>query len=96
MKVIFADDDREIRLALKAVLKKWEHEVVECQEFPEVAQHYQVTGVPKTVINDRAEFVGAVPDEIFVNAILEALGKEGVDWAAELEQDGGESTTTSL
>ena len=55
-------------------------EVIECQEFPEVARRYQVMGVPKTVINDRAEFVGAVPDEVFVNAILETLGKEAVDW----------------
>ncbi len=61
-------------------------EVIECQEFPEVAQHYQVSGVPKTVINDKAEFVGAVPDEIFVNAILQTIGKEEIDWAAEMEQ----------
>ncbi len=72
-------------------------EVVEVQEFPDMAQHYQVMGVPKTVINDKAEFVGAVPDEIFVNAILESLGKEGVDWAAELDQEqGGDAPTTSL
>jgi len=58
-------------------------EVVECQEFPEMAQAFQVSGVPKTIINDRAEFVGAVPDEIFVNAILQALGKEEIDWAGE-------------
>ena len=58
-------------------------EIVECQEFPEVARYFQVSGVPKTVINDKAEFVGAVPDEIFVNAILQALGKEEIDWAGE-------------
>ena len=58
-------------------------EIIECQEFPEVAQYFQVSGVPKTVINDKAEFVGAVPDEIFVNAILQALGKEEIDWAGE-------------
>ena len=57
-------------------------EIIECQEFPEVAQYFQVSGVPKTVINDKAEFVGAVPDEIFVNAILQAIGKEEIDWAA--------------
>ena len=28
-------------------------------------------------------FPGAVPDEIFVNAILQALGKEEIDWAGE-------------
>ena len=60
-------------------------EVVEAQEFPEMAQAFQVTGVPKTVINDMAEFVGAVPDEIFVNAILESLGKEPVDWTEDAE-----------
>ena len=55
-------------------------EVVEVQEFPDVAQHYQVRGVPKTVINDNAEFVGAVPDEMFLDAILESLGKPPVEW----------------
>jgi predicted DsbA family dithiol-disulfide isomerase len=64
-------------------------EVVECQEFPEMARYYQVEGVPKTVINDKAGFVGAVPDETFVNAILESLGKEGIDWEAEMEQEKG-------
>jgi predicted DsbA family dithiol-disulfide isomerase len=62
-------------------------EVVECQEFPEMAQAFQVSGVPKTVINDHSEFVGAVPDEIFINAILQAIGKEEIDWAAEEEED---------
>jgi hypothetical protein len=28
-----------------------------------------------------------VPDEIFVNAILQTLGKDEVDWAAELENE---------
>jgi len=54
-------------------------EVIEVQEFPDVAQRYQVMGVPKTVINDKAEFVGAVPDEMFLNAILEAIGKAPVE-----------------
>jgi predicted DsbA family dithiol-disulfide isomerase len=73
-------------------------EVVECQEFPEVANRYHVTGVPKTVINDRTEFVGAVPDEMFVNAILEALGKPPVDWenAPGLPDADGEAPTSSL
>ena len=72
-------------------------EVIECQEFPEVAQHYQVSGVPKTVINDRSEFVGAVPDEIFVNAILQTIGKEEVDWAAEMgQEDDDDQAPTSV
>ena len=56
-------------------------EVVEVQEFPELARRYQVMGVPKTVINDTAEFVGAVPDEVFLNAILQAIGKPAVEFA---------------
>ena len=57
-------------------------EVVEVQEFPDVARQYQVMGVPKTVINDTAEFVGAVPDEVFLNAILQAIGKPAVEFAS--------------
>ncbi len=59
-------------------------EVIEAQEFPEMSRRYQVMGVPKTVINDKDEFVGGVPDEIFVNAVLESTGRAAVDWEAEL------------
>ena len=68
-------------------------EVVEVQEFPDVAQYYQVRGVPKTVINDHTEFVGAVPDEMFVDAILESLGKPAVDWEL---PDQGTAPSTAL
>ncbi len=50
--------------------------VIEVEEFPDLAQRYQIRGVPKTVINDTAEFVGAVPDEVFLSAILQALSKQ--------------------
>ena len=66
-------------------------EIIECQEFPDMAQAFQVSGVPKTVINDRAEFVGAVPDEMFINAILQAIGKAEIDWATEGEENTGKS-----
>ena len=62
-------------------------EIIECQEFPDMAQAFNVSGVPKTVINDHAEFVGAVPDEMFINAILQAIGKAEIDWAAEGEEN---------
>ena len=65
-------------------------EIVEVQEFPDVAQRYQVMGVPKTVINDAAEFVGAVPDEAFVDAILQSLGKPAVDWEPRNVAEGAE------
>ena len=50
--------------------------VVEIQEFPDLARQYRVMGVPKTIINDVAEFTGAVPEEMFMGAIAQALGQQ--------------------
>ena len=49
-------------------------DAVEVQEFPDLAARYQVMGVPKTVVNDTVEFVGAVPEDEFVAHVLEAAG----------------------
>ena len=48
-------------------------DVVEAGEFPELAQRYQIYGVPKTVVNDRVSFEGALPEERFVGEVLRAL-----------------------
>ena len=47
-------------------------DIIEANEFPELSQRYGVSGVPKTVINDKVEFVGAVPEPQFVAAIQQA------------------------
>jgi predicted DsbA family dithiol-disulfide isomerase len=47
-------------------------DTVECTEFQELAQQFQVSGVPKIVVNDRVEFVGAQPEPIFLKHVLEA------------------------
>jgi len=47
-------------------------DVIEVSEFPYLAQRYQVRGVPKTVINERVDFVGAVPEPQFLEMVLEA------------------------
>src|SRR5215510_1157588 len=39
---------------------------VEATEFPDLARRYQVTGVPKTVVNDSVEILGALPPDEFV------------------------------
>jgi light-regulated signal transduction histidine kinase (bacteriophytochrome) len=54
-------------------------DVVEILEFIDLAQLYRVQGVTKTVVNDRIEMVGAVPEPRFVQQVLEALdkGKKG-------------------
>jgi glutaredoxin-like protein len=45
-------------------------EVIDVSEFPHLGQKYGVMGVPKTVINEKVEFVGAVPEEIFLEHVL--------------------------
>jgi len=47
-------------------------DVVEVGEFPPLAQKYSVMGVPKIVINERTELVGAAPEAQFVAHVLQA------------------------
>ena len=48
-------------------------DVVEVSEFVDMAQRYQVRGVPKTVVNDRIEIVGAVPEPRFIQEVMKAI-----------------------
>ena len=43
---------------------------VEATEFPDLARRYQVTGVPKTVVDETVEILGALPEEAFVEQAL--------------------------
>ncbi|MGQ9641895.1 MAG: protein disulfide oxidoreductase [Candidatus Bathycorpusculaceae bacterium] len=45
-------------------------EVIDGSEFPHLALKYGVMGVPKTVINEKTEFVGALPEDLFMEHIL--------------------------
>lgn len=47
-------------------------DVIEANEFPEIADRYHVYGVPKTVVNETAEFEGARPEEALV-ALIESV-----------------------
>jgi len=47
---------------------------VEATEFPDLARRYQVSGVPKTVVNDAVEVLGALPQDAFVEQALSAAG----------------------
>ena len=51
-------------------------DVVEATEFPDLSEHYRVMSVPKIVINDRVEFTGAKPEQLFIAAIAKAVSKE--------------------
>lgn len=58
-----------------ALESQWvQAEMVEAIEFPELATHYGVSGVPQTTINQGAgTVVGAVPEEYLVDEIRHAL-----------------------
>jgi predicted DsbA family dithiol-disulfide isomerase len=43
---------------------------VEATEFPDLVRRYQVTGVPKTVVNEQVEILGALPEDQFVEQAL--------------------------
>lgn len=49
-------------------------DMVEVIEFPHLAQKYNVMGVPKIVINEMREVVGAIPEEILIEEIKAAIG----------------------
>ncbi len=46
---------------------------VEATEFPDLVRRYRVNGVPKTVVDDRIEVLGALPEPMFVQRVLEGL-----------------------
>jgi hypothetical protein len=48
-------------------------DVVEASEFPDLSQRFAVSAVPKTVVNDGVEILGARPEGAFVAEILRAL-----------------------
>jgi glutaredoxin-like protein len=62
-------------------------DVIEIQEFPDLARRYAVMGVPKTVINDRVQITGAVPEEALLRRVLQAVG------AIEPDEDGAEQVS---
>jgi hypothetical protein len=43
---------------------------VEATEFPDLARRYRVTGVPKTIVADDVEILGALPEPAFVEQAL--------------------------
>lgn len=59
---------------------------VEAREFPELSGHYEVSSVPKIVVNETFEFVGGYPEPQFVELVLSSV--EG----GETGPEEGEST----
>jgi thioredoxin-like negative regulator of GroEL len=49
---------------------------VEANEFPELSARFGVQGVPRTVVNERGAFVGALPEPQFIETVLQLAGVE--------------------
>jgi protein-disulfide isomerase len=45
---------------------------INATEFIPLAQKFNVSSVPKIVINEKVEFVGALPEEAFIDQVLSA------------------------
>jgi predicted DsbA family dithiol-disulfide isomerase len=44
---------------------------IEATEFMELSRKFRVTGVPKTIVNDEIEIMGALPEDMYVRAALQ-------------------------
>jgi glutaredoxin-like protein len=45
-------------------------DVIDGSEFPHLAQKYAVVGVPKVIINEKIEFMGAFNEDLFAEHVL--------------------------
>ncbi len=44
--------------------------IIEANEFPEMVDRYAISGVPKTIVNEQVEILGALPEHLFVPQAL--------------------------
>jgi glutaredoxin-like protein len=65
-------------------------DMVEAIEFPHLANKYAVHGVPRTVINEKYNQEGAVPEPLMLAKLLEAVGKAPAGLAAHAHDHGHE------
>jgi glutaredoxin-like protein len=64
-----------VRLAHKMAIESdmvWA-DMIEANEFIPLAQKYHLTGVPKTIINDKSEVQGAVPENVLLSHVMHAV-----------------------
>ncbi|MGE3272992.1 MAG: thioredoxin family protein [Chloroflexota bacterium] len=52
-------------------------DVIEANEFQSLSEQYRVQSVPKTVINNRIEFTGSLPEAKVVEAVQQAVSRNG-------------------
>jgi glutaredoxin-like protein len=56
------------KLAIESDMVK--AEVINASDFPDLAMKYNVIGVPKIIINEKVEFVGAFNEDLFAEHVL--------------------------
>lgn len=54
-------------------------DMVESAEFPHLTNKYEVMAVPKTVINERVSFEGALPEPHFLEGVMQAVESAAQD-----------------
>jgi glutaredoxin-like protein len=52
-------------------------DAIDANEFPQLAIKYGIMGLPKIVVNEKIEFVGAVPENLFLEQVLLATRQTG-------------------
>lgn len=56
------------KLAIESDMVKTD--VIDSSEFPQLAMKYNVIGVPKIIINEKVEFMGAFNEDLFAEQVL--------------------------
>ena len=51
-------------------------DAVDASEYPELADMYQVYGVPLTVANTQVRVEGGMPEPMFISQILQGIGAQ--------------------
>lgn len=51
---------------------------IEVTGYPDLARKYQVSSVPKTVVGETQEFVGAAPEATLLKHVQDAAGTRGL------------------
>jgi predicted DsbA family dithiol-disulfide isomerase len=68
-----------------ALASDWiQADAVEANEFPYLANKYQVYGVPRTVINETIHLEGAYPEDMLLPALMQVIeDKDGLQAQSE-------------
>jgi glutaredoxin-like protein len=68
---------KAVRLAHKMAIenKNITADMVEATEFPHLAMRYNVSGVPRTIINENTPVEGSIPEMLLVEKVVEAIEK---------------------